>query len=146
MPDRTTQFTLLLMSLSLTLKLHQRAHGHTQERRSLSSPCDVRFAKLMHNCLDELAPPERPSLLPFGDEPAFNPYSSLYSEQAAAREAAFYNTTPGSDDLSATGYPQVFRHEPVDGLPAGFPVFFPVRLPSAHIFSVGEFDAWRMSF
>lgn len=98
-----------------------------QERQYSGTRCAFRFSKLTHVCADGSNTAQRPALLPFGDDPAFNPFSSLYSQKAAAREAAFYNTSEGSPELSRTGFPQVFQHNSVTGFPEGFPIFFPVR-------------------
>ena len=99
-----------------------------QVRHVSKASCTSRFSKLLPSCAaqeDTVAAQVR--LDAFGDDPAFNPSSSLYNAEAAIREAAFYNTTPGSADVSAsTGYPQVFQHVPLPGLPAGFAIFFPV--------------------
>ena len=98
----------------------------------MSTKCSSRFFTLVHQCDESARLPEEDPLGAFGDDPAFNPSSSLFSPAAAIREAAFYNTTEGSSEVSlSTGYPQVFQHVPLPGLPNGYTVFFPVSSTAA---------------
>jgi hypothetical protein len=62
----------------------------------------------------------------FGQEPAFNPSSSLYREDAHGRESVYYNTTFGSGEVSEFAYPKAYIAHKGLSLGAGYPIFFPV--------------------
>jgi hypothetical protein len=63
---------------------------------------------------------------PYGVDPAFNAYSSLYRADSFQRRWQFFNSSANSPELSATGAPFAFFPRRSPGYNDGFPVFFPV--------------------
>lgn len=91
--------------------------------------CEGRFAKLRVECgphVPAVVGLASSGLSPFGQDPAFNPSSRLFSHAGTGVEQRYYNTSEGSTDLTAVGYPAAFFPRAVPGHPPGFPIFFPV--------------------
>eukprot|EP00892_Ulva_mutabilis_P000877 jgi/Ulvmu1/10790/UM069_0024.1 len=121
--------------------LHQ-----TRTPQDKQTGCEGRYAKLQAQCTTITAtldrqlqslPINRSSpapVQPFGVEPAFNPSSPLFTTDAVDIEARFFNTSPGSPDVSIVGYPAAFFPRRFSGYAHGFPVIFPVQtdLPVIH--------------
>ena len=102
----------------------------------MAKGCSSTFAKLRLDCgafARSLTAQSTSKVRPFGQDPAFNPSSRLFSAGALGAEGRYYNTSAGSDDLTAVGYPAAFFPRAVPGLPPGFPVFFPVLPQSLRI-------------
>lgn len=74
--------------------------------------------------------PSEPDLSPFGVDASFAPTSTLYNP--AANISDYYDTSPGSTEVSEFGLPYGFFHYPIQGYPDGFPVFIPVQSDMSH--------------
>jgi hypothetical protein len=95
--------------------------------------CSTAFASLSTVCTSAISAMlakdagQEPTA-PFGQDPAFNPVSALFSEDAVANISAYYNASAGGCDISLVGFPKGFYSVPFVGQAAGFPVLFPVRI------------------
>lgn len=88
--------------------------------------CEGHFSGLVARCTDPFAGivDSRVGHEPFGQDPAFNPTSQLFDASAVGNPGLYYNTSPGSPEISALGNPYGFF--PVD---AKFKEPFSVVLP-----------------
>jgi hypothetical protein len=62
---------------------------------------------------DRLFATELNALHPYGVDPVFLPSSSLYDSRLSDSTALYYNSTPGSGEVAATGAPYAFYHRPL---------------------------------
>lgn len=90
--------------------------------------CNGRFSQLVARCSNPFAGllDTRSGRNPFGLDPAFNPSSSLFNSHAAANPGLYYNTSPGSPEISALGNPYGFFPAEYNTSKAPFVLVFPV--------------------
>jgi hypothetical protein len=90
--------------------------------------CSSRYRNLLTHCTDIFwaTHTDHSRQKSFGIDPAFNPSSSLFKTSVVENEDQFYNTTPGSGDLSETKFPFAFFSQPIRWW-TGFHVTLPVR-------------------
>ncbi|GLC65058.1 hypothetical protein PLESTF_000242100 [Pleodorina starrii] len=79
----------------------------------------------VYSLLTELFGTETNSQHPYGTDPIFLPSSSLYDASLADKVNQYYNTTPGSGEVSVTGAPYSYFAKRLQGYPDGFPVLLP---------------------
>lgn len=110
-------------------------HAVVQVRsdNSLAGFCNARFALFALPCADAVSAliasdGGTSATSPFGQDPAVNPTSVLYSEAAASNVSQYYNASAGSGEMSVFGFPRGFFSFAWPRMDPGFPVVFPVRL------------------
>ena len=104
----------------------------------LNERCAARFARFVPECTSAITArlardASEYSTSPFGQDPAFNVRSVLYSATAANNVSAYYNTSAGSGDISIVGFPKGFFPVPFEGFEPGFPLMLPVRIRFMHV-------------
>ena len=134
--------------------LHPRVLGHSNEilggleisqtrLADSSRRCRSRFIDLVSACGSFTSERQRLKItqgsgrwLQFGRDPAFNPLSGLFSEEAQKLgEEEYYNMSAGSTDISLQGFPAAFFPRTVRGKQV-FTIVFPVRFCSSATMSI----------
>lgn len=91
--------------------------------------CNSRFARLLARCIDPFASilGVRVGSAPFGQDPSFNPSSVLFDASAADNPGLYYNTSQGSQEISALGNPYGFFPSDDHTMATPFSLVLPVR-------------------
>ncbi|GFH27228.1 PKD_channel domain-containing protein [Haematococcus lacustris] len=75
----------------------------------------------------------------FGTDPVFNPRSTLFN--AALDVADWYNTSADSPDMSPQGSPFAFFHQPVPGMPVGYPLLVDTAISAKRAAQISSYLA-----
>lgn len=120
-----------------------RTRGSLVQARNFVSrekQCSAAFARFTPACTNSVAAilsedGGESTTYPFGQDPAFNSGSVVYSASVADNVTRYYNTSAGAVDISVTGLPRGFFTSPVPGLEPGFPIVLPVRVQAMGVTS-----------
>lgn len=112
------------------LLMHQ-----TRRAQEVAALCAAQHARLALPCVNDLratinTDASASKTAPFGQDPAFNVRSVLFSADAAVNMSAYYNDTEGSREMSILGFPRGFFSLPMPSYEAGYPLIFPVCIPA----------------
>lgn len=107
-------------------------------RTAATESCMSKRRHLVHGCTaaarEQADVPSGTQTAPYGIDPAFDALSSLFSADASAQPGSYYNNTPGSPELFASGMPHGNFFRKVPGFATdGYPVVFPVRIQLASV-------------
>ncbi|KAL0041497.1 hypothetical protein WJX79_005389 [Trebouxia sp. C0005] len=113
------------------LLIHQERRPVLASKRfeSLASNSSIQGVELVDDC-----PVDMPQALcplkvqPYGQDPVFNPFSSIFDEDLPGLDANYYNITTGSGEVSSVGSPYGWYSQNMQDYSTGFVAIFDVLI------------------